>query len=166
MRTINTLLLSLLCAVLGSCVTYHGVAKVNDTVYLTGTEGFFIFSESWVKRCVETGQTLLCDELAVTTNPPKPVVKSQSPKSGEETFSEADESPPEQPVSPAAVPNLPPEATCIEITEWLCNCNTPNQPARNIYCERARQFVGQTTIDEKSCVGIVKGMFPLARCLP
>ena len=36
-----------------SCVTYTGVARYEDKVYLTGTTSYLIFSEVWVKRCTE-----------------------------------------------------------------------------------------------------------------
>lgn len=48
-----------------ACVHYNGVAKVGRNVYLTGTTSHLFYSTSWVKRCLEDGGKLQCEEMSV-----------------------------------------------------------------------------------------------------
>ena len=51
-----------------SCVSYRGVARHNDTVYLVGWSGFWFFGMSWVKECrYNASETkLICRRVTIT----------------------------------------------------------------------------------------------------
>ncbi len=67
-RIFQVLCVGVLAFASAACVTYTGVTKdTKGQVYLTGgTTWFFMFGESWVKRCDETGGELMCKDLLVS----------------------------------------------------------------------------------------------------
>ena len=54
-----------MCFALVSCTTYTGITRDDGVVYLTGTNNYFFFGTTWVKRCTEVGGRLLCEDLPV-----------------------------------------------------------------------------------------------------
>ena len=52
------------------CVTYSGISRSGDDVYLVGSTSYLIFGKNWVKKCTEgyMGQNrtgLSCQELPI-----------------------------------------------------------------------------------------------------
>lgn len=64
--------LALLCAgvLSAGCVSYSGISRHGDAIYITGATTFLIFSEHWVKKCtpgpLEGSEALTCHQLEVT----------------------------------------------------------------------------------------------------
>lgn len=63
----GVMLVALLTALQSACVSYIGIAKQDDRLYLTGSTSFWIFGYSWVKRCEEDAVStrLRCEDLTV-----------------------------------------------------------------------------------------------------
>ena len=68
MKSLIALVAMLFVVFATSCVSYRGVARHNDTVYLVGWSGVWIFGMSWVKECrYNASETeLTCWRLALT----------------------------------------------------------------------------------------------------
>jgi hypothetical protein len=93
MKLDMTARVALCCAAMGAlgtgCVSYGGIAKATDgKVYLTGSTSFLVFSSSWVKRCVEKGTELVCEEIAVK---PKAAPAVEKPAKEEAEAEDEDE---------------------------------------------------------------------------
>jgi len=47
------------------CTAYTSASKAGKNVYVTGQTSFLVFQSSWIKRCIESGSVLVCQELDV-----------------------------------------------------------------------------------------------------
>ncbi|MBI2552028.1 hypothetical protein HYW17_01875 [Candidatus Uhrbacteria bacterium] len=172
-----------------SCVTYTGVARYEDKVYLTGTTSFLIFSEVWVKRCIEEDVIfqgwksywvpgLQCIELTVKTEgikgrpvaTPETVTRAPTPSA---VPAPQMEGPLPVREAPKPVPQADPFAVvpvgCAGWAELLCACDAADIARRDAVCARAQTTVQRYSVDadavkDETCKNIVRGMFAIATC--
>ena len=68
---IRWIAVAVVAAPLSACISYSGVTKSGEQLYISGATNYFVFSQPWVRRCDVDGNQLHCEELSEQASAPR-----------------------------------------------------------------------------------------------